>query len=72
MVVAEVARYLRERHPSLEIDGIRATFPDGWGLIRASNTGPNLTLRFEAKSQAGLEAISEEVLGILRQHVEVP
>jgi phosphomannomutase/phosphoglucomutase len=71
-VVAAVAAALRERHPSVEIDGIRATFPDGWALVRASNTGPNLTLRFEAKSQAGLDAISAEVLGELRKHIDVP
>jgi phosphomannomutase/phosphoglucomutase len=33
-----------------DIDGIRVDFPAGWGLIRASNTTPNLTLRFEAES----------------------
>ena len=71
-VVDAVAKQLRAKYPSVEIDGIRATFPDGWALVRASNTGPNLTLRFEAKSQAGLDAIGVEVLGLLRQHVEVP
>jgi phosphomannomutase/phosphoglucomutase len=39
------------------IDGIRAVFDDGWGLIRASNTQPALVLRFEASSQHRLEAI---------------
>ena len=71
-VVEQVAAELRERYPSEETDGIRATFPDGWALVRASNTGPNLTLRFEAKSQAGLDAINDEVLEILRKHVELP
>jgi len=71
-VVADVADFLRERHEALEIDGIRATFPDGWALVRASNTGPNLTLRFESKTEEGLEAIREEVLGELAKHVEVP
>ncbi|MCH7811712.1 MAG: phosphomannomutase/phosphoglucomutase [Chloroflexi bacterium] len=71
-VVEAVASYLRERHPSVEIDGIRATYPDGWALVRASNTGPNLTLRFESKTEAGLREISDEVLGVLRQHVDVP
>ena len=41
-VVDAVAATLRERYPAVEIDGIRATFPDGWALVRASNTGPNL------------------------------
>ena len=71
-VVEAVAAELREKYPSVEIDGIRATFPEGWALVRASNTGPNLTLRFEARTQAALDAISDEVLGLLRLHVDVP
>ncbi len=71
-VVDEVAGELRQRHDSLEIDGIRASWPDGWALIRASNTGPNLTLRFESKSEEGLREIKAEVLTALRKHIEVP
>jgi phosphomannomutase/phosphoglucomutase len=41
----------------ITIDGIRTVFDDGWGLIRASNTQPALVLRFEASSQARLDAI---------------
>lgn len=36
------------------LDGIRVDFPDGWGLVRASNTTPALTLRFEADNEAAL------------------
>ncbi len=39
------------------IDGIRVDYPDGWGLVRPSNTSPVLTLRFEADSQGALERI---------------
>jgi len=39
------------------IDGIRADYPDGWGLVRASNTTPVLVLRFEGQNQAALERI---------------
>tara|TARA_R110002073_G_scaffold290289_3_gene455229 strand:- start:2474 stop:5101 length:2628 start_codon:yes stop_codon:yes gene_type:complete len=42
------------------MDGIRVDFNNGWGLVRASNTGPALTARFEADTQAGLEVIQEE------------
>ena len=42
------------------IDGLRADFPDGWGLIRASNTSPNLVLRFEASSHEALESIKSQ------------
>ncbi|MCI0890581.1 MAG: phosphomannomutase, partial [Chloroflexi bacterium] len=48
----------------------RATFPDGWALVRASNTGPNLTVRFESKSQEGLDAIEAEIKAVLGKHVE--
>ena len=41
----------------LTIDGMRINFPDGWGLIRPSNTTPCLVLRFEANSEAALEEI---------------
>ena len=39
------------------MDGIRVDFPDGWGLIRASNTTPALLLRFEANSRKSLQII---------------
>ena len=39
------------------IDGIRADFEKGWGLVRASNTTPSLVIRFEADSQSDLEQI---------------
>ncbi len=47
------------------IDGIRAIFNDGWGLIRASNTQPALVLRFEAGSEAQLRAIRAAIEGEL-------
>ena len=47
------------------IDGIRAIFDDGWGLIRASNTQPALVLRFEATSSERLTAIRAAVEGEL-------
>ena len=39
------------------IDGVRADWSDGWGLVRASNTTPVLVLRFDADDQAALERI---------------
>ena len=42
------------------IDGIRADFADGWGLIRCSNTTPCLVLRFDADSDVAIEKIKEE------------
>ena len=42
------------------LDGIRVNYSDGWGLIRASNTSPNLLLRFEADTLQRLQAIQAE------------
>jgi phosphomannomutase/phosphoglucomutase len=41
------------------IDGIRADWPDGWGLVRCSNTTPCLVLRFDADNDAALARIQE-------------
>ena len=41
----------------IDIDGVRVSFKDGWGLIRASNTSPYLTSRFEADNEQALARI---------------
>ncbi len=41
----------------VKIDGLRAEFEQGWGLVRASNTTPALLFRFEADTEAGLEQV---------------
>ena len=41
------------------IDGLRVEYPLGWGLIRASNTSANLTMRFEADNQDELARIKK-------------
>jgi phosphomannomutase/phosphoglucomutase len=41
----------------ITVDGVRAVFDNGWGLIRASNTQPVLVMRFEAKDTGSLDAI---------------
>jgi phosphomannomutase len=48
------------------IDGVRVDWPDGFGLIRASNTTPVLVLRFEGHTQAALERIEADMLSLLR------
>ncbi len=48
------------------LDGIRVDFADGWGLIRASNTNPTLTLRFEADDQTALDRIQDLFRGKLQ------
>ncbi len=50
------------------IDGVRITFPDGWGLLRASNTQPVLVLRFEATTAEGRDRNQAEVMNWLAEH----
>jgi phosphomannomutase len=48
------------------IDGLRVDWPDGFGLVRASNTTPVLTLRFEGDTPEALQRIQGEMLQLLR------
>ena len=48
------------------IDGVRVDWPDGFGLIRASNTTPVLVLRFEGHTEAALRRIEADMLALLR------
>jgi len=60
-IVEEVRRALAAKYPVIDIDGVRAIMPKGWGLVRASNTQAVLVLRFEAETEGDLEAIQKEV-----------
>lgn len=56
------------------IDGLRVDFPEGWGLVRASNTTPVLVLRFEASSEdelARIKALFREQLQIILPRAEL-
>jgi phosphomannomutase/phosphoglucomutase len=57
-VVERAKRSLQESgHHVIDVDGARIVFPDGWGLVRASNTQPVLVLRYEAETAERLEEI---------------
>lgn len=72
-----LAAYAKSRQPVghhnlvvrdvVTIDGVRAIFEDGWGLIRASNTQPALVLRFEATSPDRLKSIRSVIEGELAE-----
>ncbi len=48
-----------------DIDGLRVDFPDGWGLVRPSNTSPCLVARFEAEDEKTLARIQSEFRGLI-------
>jgi phosphomannomutase/phosphoglucomutase len=70
-IVDEITRYFKQHYPVLDIDGARITFPAGWALVRASNTNPYLTLRFEARSPQALTEIEDIVYSKLREYPSV-
>jgi phosphomannomutase / phosphoglucomutase len=48
-----------------DIDGVRVTFDNGWALVRSSNTGPDITARFEATTEERVQELKEEFLGLI-------
>jgi len=56
-IVARLRDRLAEKYEVVDIDGVRLEMPEGWGLVRASNTSPVLVLRFEAESEEALQRI---------------
>lgn len=65
-ILNKVKQHFRGSYETVEVDGVRVLFPDGWGLVRSSNTQPILVLRAEAESQDGLKRIKAELEKALR------
>lgn len=64
-VVRRVAEHFRGTREIVEVDGARILFPEGWGLVRASNTQPVLVMRFEAPTQELLDEYRREVEAVV-------
>jgi len=60
-IVKSLKAYFSKKYDTLDIDGVRVIFKDGWGLVRPSNTQPVLVLRFEAETAERLEEIKNLV-----------
>jgi phosphomannomutase / phosphoglucomutase len=69
-VVRRCGMELRSRHKTVEVDGVRVLFPEGWGLVRASNTQPVLVMRFEATTPELLNRYRSEVEAVVARSVE--
>lgn len=69
-IVENVKDYVKSKgYEFIDIDGVRVTFNDGWALIRCSNTGPNLTMRFEATTTDRLDSIKNEFTNLVNELV---
>lgn len=66
-IVARAVGHFSAKYDTLDIDGVRIAFENGWGLVRASNTQPVLVMRFEASNEADLASYRGEVEDWLRE-----
>lgn len=65
-VIEKIKKYVTEKgYKFIDIDGVRILFDDGWVLVRASNTGPNITARFESSTEEGLEKLKDEYTNLI-------
>jgi len=65
-IVEEARELFRKKYETIEIDGVRVNLPEGWFLIRVSNTQPVVVLRAEATSAGGLRRVQAEVEAFLK------
>ncbi len=65
-VIADIKKYcINMRFKVEDIDGVKIRKNNGWALIRVSNTGPNITARFESDSEEGLFSIKREFTNLI-------
>ena len=69
-IIEKIKDYARSKgYNILTIDGCKVKFDDGFALVRASNTGPNITMRFEAKTEDRLKEIQDEFTKELNKYI---
>ena len=68
-IVSKMDEYSKSKaYNYITIDGVKTKFDDGFALVRASNTGPNITMRFEATTEERLNELQEEFTSELNKH----
>ncbi|PJF24895.1 MAG: phosphomannomutase, partial [Phototrophicales bacterium] len=70
-IIEEITQELSGKYEVVTIDGVRAMFPNGWGIVRASNTQPAVTLRFEAYTAPDLIEYMGIFKALLDKHPEI-
>lgn len=69
-IVSKMEEYVKSKgYNYVTIDGVKTKFDEGFALVRASNTGPNLTMRFEATTEERLKEIQEEFTNELNKYI---
>lgn len=70
-VVEKVKEYAKlMNYPINDIDGVRITYTNGWALVRASNTGPNIIFRAEADSEEGARILENIYIGMVQKEID--
>lgn len=70
LLVEKVKEYATDKnYKCITIDGVKVLFDDGFALVRASNTGPNVTSRFEALTKERMEEIKKEFEDIILKNL---
>ena len=70
MIVDKIKNYCDSKNYNyITIDGVKVKFSDGFALVRASNTGPNITMRFESKDENKLNMIQKEFTNELEKYL---
>lgn len=70
-IVEKVKKYaLSRKYNCNTSDGVRVNYKDGFALVRCSNTGPMITMRFEAKDKDTLEARQKEYMNIIEKELK--
>ncbi len=70
-IIDDMTEALAKEFKVVTLDGVRAEFQNGWGLVRASNTQPAITLRFEAYTRPQLVEYMNRFKSLLDKHPEV-
>ena len=70
-IIDEIKDELAQKYEVIDIDGVRAKFENGWGIVRASNTQPAITLRFEAYERPQVAEYIQRFRALLDKHPEV-
>ena len=70
-IIDEITEVLSKDYEVVAVDGARALFESGWGLIRASNTQPAITMRFEAYERPQVVEYMQRFKTLLDQHPEI-
>ena len=68
-VVEKIKEYAKNKNYNvIDVDGVRCEFDDGWSLVRYSNTGPNITARFEGKTLESMNRLKNEFETLINEY----